>query len=65
MQKTDAKTEKKSNKPLQSGYHLFMREQLEKVTGKDRKIYRSIVPRMWKEMKEDPERLSEYNDRAR
>ena len=35
------------------------------MTGEDRKNYRSIVSRMWKEIKEDPERLSEYNDRAR
>ena len=42
-----------------------MREALKKLTGEDTKNYRSIVSRMWKEIKEDPERLSEYNDRAR
>ena len=35
------------------------------MIGEDRKNYRSIVSRRWKEIKEDPERLSTYNDRAR
>ena len=35
------------------------------MTGEDRKNYRSIVSRRWKEIKEDIERLSAYNDRAR
>ena len=35
------------------------------MTGEDRKNYRSIVSRRWKEVKEDPARLSAYNDRAR
>ena len=39
-----------------------MREHRE---GVDRKNYRNIVSRMWKEIKEDPEKLSEHNDRAR
>ena len=35
------------------------------MTGKDRKNYRSIVSRRSKEIKEDPEGLAAYNDRAR
>ena len=35
------------------------------MTGEYRKNYRSIVSRRWKEIQEDPARLSEYNDRAR
>ena len=35
------------------------------MTREDRKNYQSIVSRRWKEIKEDPARLSEYNDRAR
>ena len=35
------------------------------MTGEDRKNYRSIVSRRWKEIKEDPEGLSACNDRAR
>ena len=53
------------SKGPRSGYHLFLREQLDKVTGEGRKNYRSIVSRRWKEIKEDPARLSVYNDRAR
>ena len=52
-------------KDPKSRYHLFLREQPDVMTGKDRKNYRSIVPRRWKEIKEDPTRLSEYNDRTR
>ena len=52
-------------KAPKSRYHLFLREQLDEMTGEDRKNYRSIVSRRWKEIKEDPARLSEYNDRAR
>ena len=35
------------------------------MTGEDRKNYRRIVSRRWMEIKEDLERLSAYNDRAR
>ena len=35
------------------------------MTGEDRKNYCSIVSRRWKEIKEDPARLSVYNDRVR
>ena len=35
------------------------------MTGEDRKNYCSIVSKMWKEIKEDPARLSAYNDRVR
>ena len=62
IKKAVAKTAPKAPK---SGYHLFLREQLDKMTGEDRKNYRSIVSRRWKEIKEDPERLSAYNDRTR
>ena len=48
-----------------SGYHLFLREQLDEMTGEDRKNYPSIVSKRCKEIKEDPARLSVYNDRAR
>ena len=60
--KAVAKTDPKTSK---SGYHLFLREQLDDITGEDRKNYRSIVSRRWKEIKEDLERLSAYNDRVR
>ena len=60
--KAVAKTPQKDPK---SRYHLFLREQPDVMIGKDRKNYRSIVPRRWKEIKEDPTRLSEYNDRTR
>ena len=60
--KAGAKTALKAPR---SGYHLFLREQLDKMTGEDRKNYRSIVSRRWKEIKEDPARLAAYNDRAR
>ena len=60
--KAVAKTAPKAPK---SGYRLFLREQLDERMGEDRKIYRSIVSRRWKEIKEDPARLFEYNDRAR
>ena len=60
--KTGAKAVSKAPR---SRYHLFPREQLEKMTGEDRRNYRSIVSRRWKEIKEDPARLSAYNDRAR
>ena len=33
------------------------------MTEEDSKNYRSIVSRMWKEIKEDLERLYEYSDR--
>ena len=60
--KTGTKTALKAPR---SGYHLFLREQLGKMTGEDRKNYCSIVSRRWKEIKEDPARLAAYNDRAR
>ena len=64
--KTDIKAvTKTAPKAPKSKYHLFLREQLDEMTGEDRKNYRSIVSRRWKEIKEDPARLSEYNDRAR
>ena len=52
-------------KAPESGYHLFLREQLDAMTGEDRKNYWSILSRRWTEIKKDPARLSEYNDRAR
>ena len=60
--KTGAKAVPKAPKRR---YHLFLREQLDKMTGEDRQKYRSIVSRRWQEIKEDPARLSAYNDRAR
>ena len=35
------------------------------MTEEDRKKYRIIVSRKWKEIREDPARLSVYNDRPR
>ena len=64
--KTDTKAvSKTAPRAAKSGYHLFLREQLGEMTGEDRKNYRSIVSRRWKKIKEDPEKLSIYNDRAR
>ena len=64
--KTDIKAvAKTAPKAPKSGYHLLLREQLDEMTGEDRKKYRSTVSRRWKEIKEDPPRLSAYNDRAR
>ena len=64
--KTDTKAvTKTARKVPKSRYHLFLREQLDEMTGEDRKNYQSIVSRRWKEVKEDPARLSAYNDRAR
>ena len=60
--KTGAKA---AGKAPRSGYHFFLREQFENMTGEDRRNYRNIVSRRWKEIKEDPARLSAYNDRAR
>ena len=60
--KTGAKA---TSKAPRSGYHLFLREQLGKMKGEDRKNYCSIVSRRWEEIKEDPARLSACNDRAR
>ena len=54
-----------ASKDPRSRYHLFLREQLEKMAGGDRKNYRSIVSRMWKKIKEDPAKLFTYNNRAR
>ena len=56
---------KATSKAPRSGYHLLLMEQLEKITGEDRRNYRSTVSRRWKEIKEDPARLFTYNDRAR
>ena len=36
-----------------SRYHLFVREQLDEMTGEDRKNFLSIVSRKWKEIKEN------------
>ena len=52
-------------KTPKSRYYLFLRKQLDEMTGENRKNCRSIVSRGWKEIKEDPARLSAYNDRAR
>ena len=52
-------------KAPRSGYHFFLREQLDEMTGEDWKTYRSIVSRRWREIKEDPAQLSVYNDRIR
>ena len=54
---------KTAPKAPKSGYHLFLREQFDEMTGEDRKNYQSIVSRRWKEIKEDPASLSEYNNR--
>ena len=35
------------------------------MTGEDGKNYRGIVSKRWKEIKEDPAKLSAYNDRTR
>ena len=48
--KAGAKTA--SNTP-RSGYHFFLREQLEKMTGEDQKNYCSFLSRMWKKIRED------------
>ena len=42
-----------------------MREEFGKMTGEDRKNFRSIVSGRWKKIKEDPARLFTYNNRAR
>ena len=68
--RTRSKTESKrgantASKAPRTGYHLFLREQFEKMTGEDRKNYRSIVLRMWKKIKGDPARLFTYNITAR
>ena len=64
--KADSKTgAKAASKAPRSRYDLFLREQLEKVTGEDRKYFRSIVSERWKKIKEDPVRLFIYNNRAR
>ena len=56
---------KAAPKTPKSEYHLFLREQLDEMMGEDQENYRSIVSRRWKEIKEDPAGLSEYNDRTR
>ena len=60
--RTGAKT---GSKAPGSVYHLFLREQLDGMTGESRKNYHNIVSRRWKEIKEDPARLSAYSGRAR
>ena len=63
--KTDTKTAvKAASKAPRSGYHLFLSQQLDEMTGEDRKNYHSIVSRRPKEIKEDPARLFAYNDRS-
>ena len=64
--KTDTKAvAKAAPKAPKSAYNLFLREQLNEMTGEDRNNYQNIVSRKWKEIKEDSERLSAYNDGAR
>ena len=46
--KTDTKAGTKTvSKAPRSGYHLFLREQLYKMTGEDQKNYHRIVSRSW------------------
>ena len=52
------------HKGFRSRYHLFLREQLGKMTEVDRKNECSIVSGMWKKIKEDPGRLVAYNNTA-
>ena len=59
------KKTKAAPKTPRTRYHLFLMKQLDKMTGEDRKNYHSIVSKRWKEIKEDPARLSAYNNRAR
>ena len=56
---------KTAPKVPKSRCHLFLRERLDEMTGEDRKNYQIIASRRWEEIKEDPARLSAYNDRAR
>ena len=64
--KAAAKTGTKAfGKAPRSEYHIFLREQLGKMTEEDRKNYRSIVLGRWKKIREDPARLFSYNNRAR
>ena len=64
--KTGSKTGvKAASKAPRRRYHLFLMEQLEKMTGEDQKNFRSIVSGRWKKIKEDPARLFTYNNRAR
>ena len=53
------------HKGFRSRYHLFLREQLGKMTEVDRKNKCSIVSGMWKKIKEDPARLVAYNNTAK
>ena len=58
--KTDTKAvAKTAPKAPKGGYHLFLREQLDEMTGEDCKNYWIIVSTRWKGIKEDPARLSE------
>ena len=76
--KTGAKTETKrgakagsktgakaASKAPRSGYHLFLKQQLEKMTGEDRKNFHNIISGRWKKIKEGPVKLFTYNNRAR
>ena len=64
--KAAAKTGAKAALKVPKGeYHAFLREKLDEMTGEDQRNYRSIVSRRWKEIKEDLQRLSAYNDKAR
>ena len=56
---------KTAPKVPKSGYHLFLREQVDEMIGENQKSYRSFVSIELKETKQNPARLSEYNDRAR
>ena len=56
---------KRGGKVASSRYHLFLREQLGKMTEEDRINYRSIVSGRWKKIKEDPARLIAYNKRTK
>ena len=44
---------------------IFLREQLDKVTGEKLKNYNSIVLERWKRIKEGPASLNEYRNRAK
>ena len=64
--KTGAKAGVKTGaKAPRSGDLLFLRKQIGKMTGEDRKNYHSIVSGRWKKVKEDTERLIAYDNRAK
>ena len=56
---------KAAAKVPRSRYHLFLREQLGKMTGEDRKNYCSIASGRCKKTKEDHSRLIVYNNSAK